>query len=236
MSEPKFSIIIPIGPSERAWIELLRDLSQIKSSIEIIIAATSAAAEDDLLAQTFNAVHPVSWIGDCPLGRAEQMNHDAKFARGSWFCFFHADSRIDPPAFAELETKLTQENSKHLHYFDLRFHTRTIPLLRLTELGVRFRCATWGMPYGDQGFVIHRKDFFRLNGYPEIKSGEDHAFAWICKNEGIRPKALGATIYTSPRKYLDNGWSATAFKYNFLGLKQALKFRSLRAENFYKKR
>jgi len=227
MNAPSFTVVIPIGPGEDSWPVLLEDLLALPFPFAIVFAATSPCPARHAIKLTkAAAIRPVDWIHDCDTGRAAQMNHAAAVARSDWLLFLHADTRVTIDTWRAL-VESVNTSPMGLHYFNLHFDWNSWRM-RLSEMGVRMRCRTWGMPYGDQGFAVKKTDFKNLGGFPLITPGEDHAFAWICHNAGMPIKCTGGSVTTSSRKYRDRGWGAVALQHNLLGIKQAVYFRFLR--------
>ena len=101
-----------------------------------------------------------------------------------------------------------------VHYFRLCFQNDGPFLMKLNELGVRFRCSVFGIPFGDQGFFMHRRVFERVGGYPlNLSYGEDHAFVWLARALGYKLNEVPADLRTSARKYRDKGWRATTISH-----------------------
>ena len=73
-------------------------------------------------------------------------------------------------------------------------------IYRFLEILVNFRSFFLKTPYGDQGLIIHRKTYFKNNGYSKIPLMEDLDFIKRLKSkENLR--LLNFPIYTSPRKW-----------------------------------
>src|SRR3712207_4070486 len=104
-SELSVSVIVPVGPGERAWIGLLGELRGLPQSWEVILVGVSGppAPEGDregaeVLADGDVGKNPAAapggrWVVS-PRGRARQMNAGARAARGDYLWFLHADSRF----------------------------------------------------------------------------------------------------------------------------------------------
>ena len=60
-----------------------------------------------------------------------------------------------------------------------------------------------GLPYGDQGLLIHRDLLNAIGGFPKIPLMEDIALARKLKS---KTKSLDILAYTSAEKYHKNGW------------------------------
>ncbi|MBD3676276.1 MAG: TIGR04283 family arsenosugar biosynthesis glycosyltransferase [Planctomycetaceae bacterium] len=219
------SIIIPIGPHETAWRNLLPQLLDAGGEAEILLASPDSEPDDwsEMLEQWGGEPPniPVHWI-QTPPGRALQMNEAARQANGEFLWFLHADSEINSETVEWLQNSLTAA-PEALHYFDLKFQNDGPLLMRLNRWGVWIRSHWFQMPFGDQGLAISAKTFRELGGYDESQPyGEDHHFVWRARIAGGKLRRVGASIATSARKYRDRGWLRTTCRHVWLTWRQAL--------------
>lgn len=216
----QLSVIIPFAPDDVAWKALLQDLSGLPESAEIILVAASEKAK--LEAQDFPLSANATIIG-ASMGRASQMNAGAKAARNSCLWFLHADSRVDANCVKAVDT--FDYTKKRLGYFGLRFQNDGPRRMGINSFGVWFRSRFLRIPFGDQGFVLSKSSFEMLGRYREdLKSGEDHAFVWTARKNGIVLQHLNASIQTSARKYAQHGWGKTTRMHLRETWKQARRF------------
>lgn len=213
------SIIVPIGPGDDAWRDLLGDLRELPFTAEILCVAAESAptslAQDSSIAARID-----EWMVSQP-GRATQMNVGANRARGRFLWFLHADSRVTPRALHALTNALAS-HPQALHYFNLAFGADGPWLMWLNAWGAWWRSHVWGMPFGDQGFCLEKTSFERLGGYPEAACyGEDHLLVWMARRRGIRLRCTGEFLLTSARKYREHGWVRTTARYAWLTWHQA---------------
>jgi hypothetical protein len=197
----RLSVIVPVGPGERAWRELLPDLAPLGAEAEILLVAARGQAPPT----SSREGRPAGgrWLEANP-GRASQQNAGARAAIGETLWFLHADSRV-PPGALELARGFTRRDA--LGYFDLAFRDDGPPWVRLNALGARLRSRWLGLPFGDQGFILPRRLFERLGGFDEsLPAGEDHALVWTARRAGVPLLALGAPLYSSARFYAEAGW------------------------------
>lgn len=216
-SEPRLSIIIPIGPGEHLWGPLLADLSRGRDQdIEIILCAVKSEPLDFKRKYESNVIWSLS-----PEGRASQMNHGAQLAKGKYLWFVHADSRFNYDPIPVLLNKL-ERLPDSLLYFDLRFLKDGPALMRINEWGVWFRSRVLGIPFGDQGMVLKGELFRRIGGFKEEADyGEDHLFVWAARHLGISLHSVGYPIFTSARKYNKYGQAQTTLHHMWLTFRQA---------------
>lgn len=226
----KLSVIIPIGPDDDAWKSLLKDLSELSEDTEIILAAaTDRPADLQFVLKEAGFTRDIKWVKS-PKGRAKQLNAGAKAAQHSFLWFVHADSHIYPNAFSSLKMSL-ETNELAIHFFNLSFLKDGPALTRLNSAGAWIRSRVLGLPFGDQGFCVHRSVFQKLGRFDEqAPYGEDHLFIWMAKQKGVPVVCTGGWLGTSARKYGINGWGATTARHAVLTARQAIPgfFRLLR--------
>ncbi len=214
------SVIVPVAPDETQWRALLEDLAGLPESSEVILVR----ADRDELALPPNA----SWPRGIPIeqlqsatGRARQMNVGARHAHGRWLWFLHADTRLSVQALPALNKFLARDQDA-LGWFDLKFRDDGPALTALNARGARWRSRWFGLPFGDQGFVISARAFAQLGGYDEtVHYGEDHLLVWAAHAAGLPLRPVGAAISTSARKYAAHGWLRTTLRHALLTLRQA---------------
>ena len=216
------SIIIPLGPKEDQVHLLLGDLAILSDIAEIILVP--CAVNTSYQQQIMNhgpLRNRIRWVPS-KQGRAIQQNAGARAARHQFLWFLHADTRLTPEALTALRAALaTAPNA--LHYFHLQFIDGGPRRMRMNEWGARFRSQILGLPFGDQGFCLHRDRFAEIGGFSEhALYGEDHLLVWSARQAGIRARCTGVPLQTSARKYQQNGWLAVTLKHQFLWIKQAL--------------
>ena len=212
-SAPGISIIIPMaGPAEPVS-PLLRDLQRRSFSNDIILSGPPT------IAQLHPSTDDIRIVTTAPASRPTSMNVGAKAAQNQWLWFLHADSRL-PDNLDELPARIETDTGA-LWWFNLRFHDGPRQMA-VNTLGVWFRSHWLGCPFGDQGFLISRRLFLALGGFPQHHPyGEDHVFTWQCRRSGIALRCTGLTLHTSARRYREGGWAATTGKHLQLWARQA---------------
>lgn len=216
------SIIVPVGPEEKAWREVLGDLADVGEGAELLLVATEEEPAD--LAPRIEQVGircAIQWVKSPP-GRARQLNLGAKLAQRPFVWFLHADCRLDGDALIALEESLAA-HPEAIHFFKLQFQNDGPRLVRLNAWGARVRSRCFGLPFGDQGFCLRRALFDRLGGFDERAAyGEDHLFVWAARRQRIPLRCVGATIATSARKYGERGWLKLTAIYAWRTVRQAV--------------
>ena len=209
----KVAIVIPVGPGDRSWRELIDLLDRLAPSLPRRLVF----ALGDLQGRPRQ---PSERWTESVRGRARQQNAGAAGADQDWLWFLHADSR---PSAHTLEAlfEFIDSGVDALGYFDLRFANDGPPLMWLTEMGVRLRCRWAALPFGDQGLVLRAARFYELGGFDEMRTfGEDHALVWQAKRQGLPIQRIPAPLFTSARKYRKHGWLATTWRHQRLTWQQ----------------
>lgn len=216
----RLSVIVPVDPKDEAWRELLPQLSQITVSTEVVLAISF---EDSRFSkESLSGLQLPYKISRAKKGRASQMNAAALISAGDYIWFLHSDSRLTVDVVSKIESA-TLDGGNALYYFDLRYMNDGPMFSRLNAFGANIRSKYFGIPFGDQGFLIRKELFTDLGGYPvDCQYGEDHLFVWKVKRNGLSAVALKAALFSSARKYQENGWLRTTIKHARLFLAQVL--------------
>jgi len=190
----KISIIIPTYNESNNLPLLLSDLSIIKREVEILIIDCGSEDKTIDIANIYGA----KIYQSKEKNRGLQLNIGAKNALGEWFIFLHADSRLNRDWLKRIKSVLKDDES-YIYSFMFQIDSKKI-IYRFLEILVNLRSFFFKTPYGDQGLIIHRKTYFKNNGYSKIPLMEDLDFIKRLKNkENLR--VLNFPIYTSSRKW-----------------------------------
>lgn len=213
----RLSIVIPAATGDDAWRGLLPQLDSIPVR-DIVLVRTE---QDDQVSATFPA--NLREIRSAA-GRARQLNAGAAASAGDWLWFLHADSRPTPNTNTALQRFIAKDRDA-IGYFDLRFLGDGPALTAINTFGAWWRSRVFGLPFGDQAFVMPRRVFDALGGFDEnVTAGEDHAMIWTARRAGVRIVPLRASIHTSARKYAERGWWNTTRHHLALTWSQARRF------------
>jgi hypothetical protein len=217
---PRLSIVVPIGPGETAWRDLLCDLQVLPVDVELLLVGVEVAPSD-LEMHAAALAGRLRWLS-AERGRASQQNAGAAAARAPWLCFLHADSRLDDSALRALASLPARDSA--LYYFDLGFFDGPA-LLRLNALGAKLRSRLFGLPFGDQGLCLPWAEFERLGQFDAaLPRAEDHALVWAAHRAGLEVRPIGARLLSSGRRYAQAGWLRTTLRFLWLSLQQARTF------------
>ncbi|PIE00271.1 MAG: glycosyl transferase family 2 [Thiothrix nivea] len=220
-------MIVPVAAGDHSWQGLLNDLAAVAaqtglSALEVLFVGSDAAELDALqhslsrFPGTFQQQVSTACAGH---SRATAMNAGAALAQGEYLWFVHADSRLTARHIRSLQHSIAQSPDA-LHYFNLRFYGH--PLMWLNSLGVWLRSHWLATPFGDQALCLSQQNFFRIGTYPEAAGmGEDHILVWHALQQGIKLRCTGTALFTSARKYVEQGWLKTTGWHVYLWARQA---------------
>ena len=205
----RLSIIIPIGPDDNAWQHLLKEITILGKDIEIILSACQTQPND------FDLPDNVKWI-HAEQGRARQLNAGVTQASRPVIWFLHADTRFTVGVIEAMQNYIeTAEQS--LGYFKLKFANDGPEQTRFNAWAANIRSRYFGLPFGDQGFIMSKSLFEQMHGFDEtVTVGEDLDFVVRVKATGISLVELPAELLTSARRYQQHGWLATSVRHIWL--------------------
>ena len=190
----KISIIIPTYNEAQHLPLLLSDLLIFNEGIEIIIVDCNSDDKTKEIATIYNT----NIINSKKKNRGLQLNIGAKKAKGEWFIFIHADSRLSNGWLKNVKS-IIRDNENFIYFFKFKINNKKI-IYRFLEILVNLRSFIFKDPYGDQGLIINRGTYFKNKGYRKIPLMEDLDFIKRLKNkENLR--VLNFPIYTSSRKW-----------------------------------
>jgi GT2 family glycosyltransferase len=208
------AIVIPVGPGDRAWHGLVEQLLQLASRPRILLVFAEGDAQSAAVPNHCVAL-------SAPAGRAHQLNAGIATADAEWLWLLHADSRLQADTWPALIEYLAT-TPRALGWFRLAFDRDGPPVMVLNALGANLRAHRLGLPFGDQGFVLHRDDAARLGQFdPSLAFGEDHAMVWRARRIGLPLQRINGTLVTSARKYAEQGWWRTTMQHLRLTASQA---------------
>lgn len=216
------SVIIPVAEKDEAWKDLIPDLKSLRAEDEIILSSKYSLKDQLALeAKRIGLFCDTQWVHS-QAGRAKQLNAGARGAKNNFFWFLHCDSRISASAVEKLRTSLNR-NPKAIQFFNLKFLQDGPKLMVSNEFGVWLRSNVLRLPFGDQGFCMHRDTFKKLGEFCEKAAyGEDHLFIWKAHQKQINLCCVGASIYTSARRYHSQGWFQTTARHLSFTVRQAI--------------
>jgi len=203
------SIIIPVGSNDSSWQELLNECTVFGSEIEIIISACQNQPDG------FELPANIKWI-KAPQGRASQLNAGTEKATGNILWFLHADTQFTADIIKVIRSYLDKSDNS-MGYFRLKFANDGPRQTQLNAWAANIRSRFFGLPFGDQGFIMNKSLFNQLNGFDEaVLVGEDLDFVVRVQALGFPLQQLSSTLITSSRRYQQQGWLSTTIKHVYL--------------------
>ena len=210
-SNPELSLVIPTLNEAATLPDLFGDLAaQQGVTFEVLISDGGSSDGTPQLAADLLARYQLNGaVYSSPAGRGRQLNRGAAQARGAWLLFLHADSRLpEMTALANSLHLLRRHGQPRLagHFtlhFDLADQERHFGFYFCE---VKARLGLPGTIHGDQGFWLSRAFFAELGGFREdLPVLEDTLLAEAIRQRG-HWQLLPATIITSPRRFLVEGY------------------------------
>jgi rSAM/selenodomain-associated transferase 2 len=109
-------------------------------------------------------------VVSAPRGRGGQIAAGVATAAGPWLLILHADTRLAPGWDAAVAQAM-RDPARAAHF---RFALDdAAPAARRLERAVAWRCRWLGLPYGDQGLLIHRDLLAEVGGMRALPLMED---------------------------------------------------------------
>ncbi len=195
----KISVIIPTLNEENALENLFSSLPP-SFSTQFIVADAHSQDKTREMANKYGAISLLSGKG-----RSQQMLAAAQKAEGEILFFLHADSQLPQNWDSKIRHALA-DTSKTLGYFSFAiaedFWSR-----KIIERATHLRCKYLGLPYGDQGLFVRKKDFLSWNIWP-LPILEDVYLVKKAREQGGLV-ALPDKLYTSGRRWFKHGFVRT---------------------------
>ncbi len=194
---PALAVIIPTLNEARQLDGLLSDLHELTIPCEIVVSDGGSTDETVHVARAAGAR-----VLHARRGRARQLHAGAQATTAEWLCFLHADVRLPGAARRAIEDTLrTGVPTAAVWRFAI---DAAGTWFRLLELGARLRDRLGGLPYGDQGLLLHRDQYDAAGGFPDIPIMEDVAFLRILRRQ-TKLTRFSAPVRVSPRRWLREG-------------------------------
>jgi rSAM/selenodomain-associated transferase 2 len=167
--------------------------------LDIVVADGGSVDDTVSVAESLGAR-----VVPCETGRGPQLVAGAKAAQGEWILFLHADTILERGWDATVMVFVSDErNRDRAAVFSFALDDDTKAGRRLQRL-VRFRNSWLGLPYGDQGLLIHRRFYSRIGGFKPMPLMED---VEMVRRIGMARMALfDVKAVTSAEKYRRSGY------------------------------
>ncbi|SHI51325.1 transferase 2, rSAM/selenodomain-associated [Malonomonas rubra DSM 5091] len=206
MRKPELNIIVPLLNERSEIASFLTNMVE-QQDVDYELIFVDGGSTDGSLEYLQQAVFP-GRVFSSEVGRARQMNAGVQQAEAEWLLFLHIDSRFsDPRALRRALDMLQQPGSINLAgHFALKFRRREkTPSHAYYFYEWKARLGRPETIHGDQGFLLRKELFFRLNGFSEdMTVMEDTDFAERLREVG-QWQLLPAEISTSARRFETEG-------------------------------
>lgn len=188
-----------IVPTLNAAVELEQHLVALGNTDRIVIADGGSTDATLAIAAQFRAT-----VVATSRGRGTQMRAGAQEARTEWLLFLHADTRLEDGWRDAVASHLQRADAlTKAAVFRFALDDSSAAARRLERM-VAWRGRVLGLPYGDQGLLIHRTLYDAVGGFPDIPLMEDVA---IIRQIGRhRLCVLNARAITSATRWQRHGW------------------------------
>lgn len=195
------AVIVPILNERKALPKLMVALLRTGANELILVDGGSTDGSFEWLAQELaqKANHKVTLLSAAP-GRAQQMNHGARFATSDVLLFLHADTRLPDGALNEVVKAPWGR-------FDLDFFDNLDPqkkTLNLVAWMMNTRSRLTGVATGDQGIFMRRSLFEQVGGFNSLPIMEDVAMSKKLRKLEA-PYCSKLKVQTSARRWQQNG-------------------------------
>src|SRR5574343_400354 len=94
----------------------------------------------------------------------KQMKFGAKQAQNDYLWFLHCDTRLQKKTILKVKSQI-KKYPDEIHFLQLHFLNDGPYLMRLNTIGTWIRSQILGIPFGDQGFCMHKNTFAKLKGF-----------------------------------------------------------------------
>ena len=187
------SIIIPALNAEA---DLGKTLSAIDPGVEIIVVDGGSSDGTALVAARGGAR-----VLTAPRGRGSQIAAGIAAAANSWLLILHADTRLGPGWRDAVAAHV--KTTDNAGYFRFVLDSAD-PRARRLERTVAWRCRVLGLPYGDQGLLIHRDLLRAAGGVKPLPLMEDVDLVRRIGRSHLR--TLAADAVTSAARWERDGY------------------------------
>lgn len=159
--------IAAVVPTLNAAGTLAQTIASIRDGVRQIVVSDGGSTDRTReIAQKCGA----EFVEGAP-GRGGQLRRGAMAATFEWLLFLHADTRLEPGWPALAHAALAGQ-PRRAGYFRFALDDDA-PEARRLERIVAWRSRALGLPYGDQGLLVHRDHYAALGGFRDMPLMED---------------------------------------------------------------
>ena len=201
-ARPDVSVIIPALNAAR---HLPETLSACRGAAETVVVDGSSTDETVAIALRMGARVIAS-----DRGRGAQLHRGATEARGPWLLFLHADTQLTGNWLRDVQNFTGQASNRlRIAAFSFGLDDSSASARRLERI-VAWRVRRLGLPYGDQGLLIHRELYQLLGGYRAWPLMED---VDLMRRAGRRRLTVLASVArTSAARFRREGWRRRSWR------------------------
>jgi rSAM/selenodomain-associated transferase 2 len=192
----KLSVVIPAFDAAAT---LARAIVVLGDAAEVIVVDGGSSDDTAKIAARLGAR-----VIRAAKGRGSQLSAGAAEARGDWLLFIHADTYLESGWREAVESfAANRANRAKAATFRFKLDHEAAPA-RWLEKMVTWRAQSMGLPYGDQGLLIHRDFYWELGGFRSMPIMEDVDL--VLRIGRRRLVALPAAARTSANRWHQDGW------------------------------
>lgn len=199
----KVNIVIPVLNGGAYFSRLLEQVS----GFEVIVVDGGSSDGSADIARKAACV-----VVETEPSRGAQLAKGAGQTSLEWLLFLHADSCLSPN-WQEAASAFIENNSHSLAVFRFKLDDESWRARTLERL-VGLRGRLFGLPYGDQGLLIHRSAYLKAGGFQAQGLMEDVAL--IKKFNRKEICHLDCPLITSAEKFRKHGYLRQSTKNLFL--------------------
>jgi rSAM/selenodomain-associated transferase 2 len=187
-------MITAVIPTLNAAPFLAATLATIRDGVAEVIVVDGGSSDSTVALAAAAGARVI----DAPRGRGGQIAAGIAAASHPWLLLLHADTRLAPGWLGAVRDDPTRAG-----YFRFVLNSRE-PAARRLERLVAWRCRVLGLPYGDQGLLIHRDLLAQVGGMRSLPLMEDVDLVRRLGRD--RLVALQADAMTSAAKWERDGY------------------------------
>lgn len=192
------SIVIPVLDAAAGLEKSLPALGEGLEAGLISELILSDGGSSDATAQIASDAGAV-WVAGAP-GRGGQIARGIAVAKSPWVLVLHADTILQPGWSDAVQAAF--RTPTRARYGALEFDAEGLAP-RAVAGWANLRSRFLGLPYGDQGLVLHQDLLDSVGGYPDLPLMEDVALARSLRGQ-LAP--LGVVARTSAARFQAEGW------------------------------
>jgi len=190
----ELTVVIPMLNATRSLEGVIRSLGPVRA----VIAVDGGSRDDSAAVAAASGARVLC----APRGRGGQIAAGIAAAGPGWLLILHADTRMAPDWRAAARRHLDGDTMRAASFrFALDSDDRRA---RRLERLVAWRCQTLGLPYGDQGLLVHTDLLDAVGGVRPLPLMEDVDL--IRRIGRSRLTMLAPAAITSAEKWRRDGW------------------------------